>query len=273
MQPEDTIAPVPIVDADPGLAGWEDPLASLRRALDENELQVFCQPIMSLQPGGEKYPLAEILVRLREEEESLLPPGDFLPVFEHYRMMTDLDCWVVDRTVEWMSKAGAGTIPAYSINISSQSLDDSRLIDCASKALSQSGVDPARLSMEIDESDILVREKAAATFARLARSIGCKVIIDGFARRSVSFAALKELQPNYVKVDGSVVRKIGESSVAQLKLKAIARVCGVAGIGMIAECVEEERIVAQLTKMSVGFAQGFGIAVPRPIALGGMSPT
>jgi EAL domain-containing protein (putative c-di-GMP-specific phosphodiesterase class I) len=273
MQPEDTKAPAPIVDADPGLAGWEDPLASLRRALDQNELQVFCQPIMSLQPGVEKYPMAEILVRLREEEESLLPPGDFLPVFEHYRMMTDLDCWVVDRTVEWMAKAAAGSIPAYSINVSSQSLDDSRLVDCTSKALSRSGVDPARLSMEIDENDVLVREKAAAGFARAVRGIGCKVIIDGFARRSVSFVALKDLQPNYVKVDGSVVRKIGESSVAQLKLKAIARVCGVAGIGMIAECVEEERIVAQLTKMSVGFAQGFGIAVPRPIALGGMSPT
>ena len=131
----------------------------------------------------------------------------------------------------------------------------------------------ARLAMEIDENDTLVREKPAAAFAQSARLIGCKVVIDGFARRSVSFAALKELQPNYVKVDGSVVRKIGESSVAQLKLKAIARVCGVAGIGMIAECVEEERIIAQLTKMSVGFAQGFGIASPRPIALGGMSPT
>src|SRR5690349_16805961 len=115
--------PDPIVDADPGLAGWDDPLASLRRALDRDELQIYCQPIVSLQGTGEKYPMAEVLVRLREEEESLLPPGDFLPVFEHYRMMTELDCWVMQKTVEWIAEARPDSIRTYSVNISSQSLD------------------------------------------------------------------------------------------------------------------------------------------------------
>ena len=94
----------PANEADPGLSGWEDPLASLRRALAQDEMQIYCQPILSLRPGDPKYPMAEVLVRLREEEESLLPPGDFLPVFEHYRMMTDLDCWVVGKTIEWIAQ-------------------------------------------------------------------------------------------------------------------------------------------------------------------------
>jgi EAL domain-containing protein (putative c-di-GMP-specific phosphodiesterase class I) len=128
------------------------------------------------------------------------------------------------------------------------------------------------LCVEIDEVDTLQRAQAAEQFARAMRTIGCKVIIDGFARRSVSFSALKALQPEYVKVDGAVVRKISSSSVAQLKLKAIARVCTVAGIGIIAECVEEQRIVKQLTQMSVGYAQGFGIAVPQPMGIGGFPP-
>ncbi len=262
----------PVTEADPGLSGWEDPLASLRRALDQDELLIFCQPILALKPADEKYPMAEVLVRLREEEKSLLPPGDFLPVFEHYRMMADLDCWVVRKTVEWMGEARAGSIRNYSVNVSSQSLDDARLPDFASQVLAKCGVKPGQLCMEIDEVDTLQRAEAAARFARAVRSIGCKVVIDGFARRSVSFAALKELQPDYVKVDGAVVRKISASAVAQLKMKAIARVCGVAGIGMIAECVEEERILAHLRQMSIGFAQGFGIALPQPIEIGGFPP-
>jgi EAL domain-containing protein (putative c-di-GMP-specific phosphodiesterase class I) len=255
------------------LSGWDDPLASLRRALAQDELQLFCQPILALRPGPREYPIAEVLVRLREEEESLLPPGDFLPVFEHFRMMTDLDCWVVEKTIEWIARAAPGGIRSYSVNVSSQSLDDSGLLDFTFRALQESGVDPARLCMEIDELDTLQRAQAAVTFAKRLRAIGCKVVIDGFARRSVSFAALKELQPDFIKVDGAVVRKISGSTVAQLKMKAIVRVCAVAGIGIIAECVEEVGIAKELAGMSVGYAQGFGIAVPQPIAIGGISPS
>ena len=78
--------------------------------------------------------------------------------------------------------------------------------------------------------------------------------------------------PEFVKVDGAVVRKIATSTVAQLKLKAIVRVCELAGIGTIAECVEEPDIVTQLTNMTVGYAQGFGIALPQPIETGGYPP-
>ncbi len=254
------------------MSGWEDPLASLRRALERDELQTYCQPILALQSGTKKFPMAEVLVHLREEEESLLPPGDFLPVFDHYRMMTDLDCWVVGKTVKWIAKGAPGSIRINSVNVSSQSLDDSQLVDFASTALADAGVDPGQLCMEIDESDILQRAEAAVKFAQSARALGCKVVIDGFARRSVSFSAIKDLQPDFIKVDGAVIRKVSNSAVARLKLKAIARVCSGAGIGMIAECVEEEHIINHLRQMSVGFAQEFGIALPQPIEIGGIQP-
>ena len=79
---------------DSELAGWSDPVQRLRGAIDNNEFELYCQPILQL-AGSEGYPMAEVLVRLREEERALLPPGDFLPVFEHYRMMPQLDRWVV----------------------------------------------------------------------------------------------------------------------------------------------------------------------------------
>ncbi|MBS0336279.1 MAG: EAL domain-containing protein [Proteobacteria bacterium] len=262
----------PVGDADPGLAGWEHPLARLRRALDEDELQLYCQPILALQAQGAQFPLAEVLVRLREEEQSMLPPGEFLPVFEHYRMLPDLDCWVARKTVEWIAQARPGSIPAYSINVSSQSLEGARLLDFTAGALAKHGVRPERLCLEIDESDTLERAGAAARFAHAARAIGCKVVIDGFARRSVSFAALKALQPDFVKVDGAVIRNIPASPVARLKLQAIVRVGAVTGIGIIAECVEDPGVIATLRQMAVGHAQGFGIAIPQPIEAGGFPP-
>src|SRR3954465_7407428 len=85
---------------DSALVGWADPVQRLRTALDKDEFELFCQPILALQGGGERYPLAEVLVRLREEERALVPPGEFLPVFEHYRMMPQLDRWVVPRRVK-----------------------------------------------------------------------------------------------------------------------------------------------------------------------------
>jgi Amt family ammonium transporter len=272
MQIHDSQPSGGIPEADPGLSGWDDPLGSLRRALDQDELQIYCQPIFSLRTATVKYPIAEVLVRLKEEEESMLPPGDFIPVFEHYRMMTELDCWVARKTVEWMAEARQGSIGSYTINVSSQSLDDMRLAAYIEAVLKKYGVKAERLGLELDEVDTLQRAEAAERFARAVRAIGCKVVIDGFARRSVSFGTLKALMPEYVKVDGAVIRKIADSSVAQLKLKAIVRVCEVAGIGTIAECVEESVIVDQLTKMSVGYAQGFGIALPQPIETGGFPP-
>lgn len=272
MENNDSQPGAVISQADPGLSGWDDPLASLRRALDHNEMQIYCQPILSLKPGTDKYPIAEVLVRLREEEESMLPPGDFIPVFEHYRMMTDLDCWVVKNTVEWIAAARPGRIKAYTINVSSQSLNDTKLPDFIERTLARCGVKPHLLGLEIDEVDTLQRAEASERFARAVRAIGCKVVIDGFARRSVSFSTLKALLPEFVKVDGAVVRKIATSTVAQLKLKAIVRVCELAGIGTIAECVEEPDIVTQLTNMTVGYAQGFGIALPQPIETGGYPP-
>jgi EAL domain-containing protein (putative c-di-GMP-specific phosphodiesterase class I) len=262
-----------IVDADPGLSGLADPLATLRSALDEDDLQLFCQPIRSLSVGGEPYPLAEVLVRLREEEEALLPPGDFLPVFEHYRMLCELDCWVVKKTIAWMAEARPDSFRAYSVNVSSQSLGDPRLLNCIASELALHAVDPQRLCLEIDEEDTLLRAESAAQFSGAVRDIGCRLLIDGFARRSVSFTALKALQPDFVKIDGAVVRKISSSTIALLKLKAIIRVGAVTGIGTIAECVEAQSVIEQLTGLSVGFAQGFGVARPQPIASGSFPPS
>ena len=97
------------------------------------------------------------------------------------------------------------------------------------------------------------------------KGIGCELLIDGFARRSVSFEPLKALLVNYVKVDGTVIRNILRSDGAAAKLRAILRVGEVTGVGVIAECVEDDQVLAALKQLKAGYAQGFGVRAPAPI--------
>lgn len=246
------------------LAGWKDPAVRLRQALERDELQLFCQPILALRPPG-AFAMAEVLVRLREEEARLLPPGDFLPAFEHYQMMAALDRWVVSNALRWLANPPPQAPRRLSVNVSSQTLEDAAFAKFVDDALRAARVEPERVIFEIDESDTLARLERAAHFAQAVRKSGCKVLIDGFGRRSVSFLALETMRADFVKVDGCIVRALQRSDVARQKLKAIVRVGEAIGIEVIGECVEEAEILAQLRAMKADYAQGFGIARPAPI--------
>lgn len=247
------------------LTGWSDPYERLRHALDRDELQLYCQPILALRPPG-GFAMAEVLIRLREEEALMLPPGDFLPVFEHFGMMPELDRWVVRHVVRWLAGGRPGGFRSFSINISVQTIGDPEFADFVAGELRSMRVPPAALTFEVEESSVLARTESAVQFAAAVKGAGCRVAIDGFGQRSVSFAPLKTMRVDFVKVDGSIVRNLLRSSVAEQKLKAVVRVGEAIGVGVIAECVEETDILARLKGLGVGYAQGFGIARPAPIA-------
>jgi len=246
------------MDAD--LAGLA--VQQLRQALEHNEFELYFQPILAL-AGKRRYPMAEVLVRMREEERSLLPPGEFLPVLEHYGMMPQLDRWVVSRVIECL--ASGTRLPRFTINVSGQTLEDARFVIHVGTQARKAGVPPASLLFEIDESDMLARPKAAVRFSNAIKALGCGLLIDGFGRRAVSFAPLKALRIDYVKVDGSIVRRLLTSDVARTKMNAMVRVAEALGVGLVAECVEEQDIVTRLKALNVSHAQGFGVYQPHPL--------
>jgi EAL domain-containing protein (putative c-di-GMP-specific phosphodiesterase class I) len=256
---------------DSELTGWTDPVARLRDALVKNEFELYCQPILALsgemrqdERPGQDHPMGEVLVRMRAEERALLPPGEFLPVFEHYGMMPQLDRWVVFHVAQ---RLGRGPGPArLTVNVSGQTLQDAQFLPYVATAMSKYRVAPGALLFEIDESDVLARLEAAVRFANAAKGMGCGVLIDGFGRRSVSFTPLKVLRVDFVKVDGSIVRKLLASEAARTKLSAIVRVAEVLGTGVVAECVEDKEVLARLRQLKVSHAQGFGIHQPQPLA-------
>jgi len=249
---------------DAALMGWVEPAERLRIALQKNELTLFCQPIAAL-TGPVRFPMAEVLVRLREEEKALLPPGEFLPVFEHYRLMPDLDRWVVREILRHL-KSGL-RIPRFAVNLSSQTIDDPEFPKAVALALIEAGVPGTSLLFEIGESDTLQRLEAAVRLANGVRSVGCGVMVGGFGRRTATFAPLRALKPDFVKVDGVIVRKILSSPPTEEKLKAVLRVGEVMGYAVVAEMVEEQDILMRLKALGVSHAQGFGIRQPHPIDL------
>jgi EAL domain-containing protein (putative c-di-GMP-specific phosphodiesterase class I) len=249
-------------EADQQLTGWSDPLARLQSALDKDELTLFCQPIRALQ-GAPGYPMAEVLVRLREEESALLPPGEFLPIFEHYRMMPQLDRWVVRSTARRL--ASGSKVPRFTINVSGQTLDDQDFPMYVRDEIRNAGILAASLMFEIDEPDALSSPESAARFAGDMKAVGCGLLIDGFGRRAASFAPLKTLRVDFLKVDGSLTRRILASDIASNKLKAMVRVGEATGIGLVAECIEEQDVLLRVKALGVGYAQGFGIH--RPVAI------
>jgi EAL domain-containing protein (putative c-di-GMP-specific phosphodiesterase class I) len=249
---------------DAGLAGWARPAERLQQALEKDGFSLYCQPILALDPAARPtYPLGEVLVRMAEEEQAMLPPGEFLPVLEHYRMMPELDRWVVRHLAKRLA-AGAA-LPGFTMNVSGQTLEDAEFPAYVADVLKAARLAPGALVFEVEEHELLGRPQVLTPFAAAVRAGGAALLIDGYGRKSVSFTPLAKLRPEYVKVEGSIVRKLLKSTVAQTKLEAIVRVAQTMGVKVIAECVEEPEVLEKLRAMKVGYAQGFGLVQPQPI--------
>jgi EAL domain-containing protein (putative c-di-GMP-specific phosphodiesterase class I) len=200
---------------------------------------------------------------MRQEENAMLPPGEFLPVFEHFRLMPLLDRWVVRNVAQHLRRGSK--IPRFTINLSSQTLEDADFPDYVAEQAREMRIKPGALLFEIDEAVLLSRPWAAEVCGAALRRIGSGTLIDGFGQRAVSFAPLKGLRPDFIKVDGCITRRVLTSGSAQKKFTAVVRVGEVLGIGVVAECVEDQDVLLRLKSLGGGYAQGFGIARPLPI--------
>jgi EAL domain-containing protein (putative c-di-GMP-specific phosphodiesterase class I) len=239
-----------------------DPVEHIRGVLERNELTLYCQPIRALGGSGD-YPMAEVLVRMVEEENSLLPPGDFIPIFEHYRMMPAMDRWVVAAVVRRLAQGSR--VPQFSINLSGQTIEDPDFPGFVAAELMRSRVRGTSLLFELHMRDVVSRASACEAFTSSVKTIGCGLVIDALGAQAVSAAPLKVLQPDYIKLDGTLTRRILADEGAVARLRAILTVCSSLGIRAIAESVEDQDVLLRLKAFGVEFAQGFGIYTPHPI--------
>lgn len=244
--------------------GWDDPPTRLLRALERDELVLYAQPILALR-AEQGFPMAEVLVRLQDDDAVFLPPGGFLPLFEHLQLLPQLDRWVARQSVARLAQLPR--VPCLCINISTQTLGDLDFVPELEAELARSKVSAAALVMEISEDDLLDRPAAVDAFFAALKAIGCQTAISRFGRRSVSLTSLTTMRPDFVKLDGGIVRSLRTGQSSRKKLGAMVSIAKMVGFGLIGEGVETHETLADLREAGVDYAQGFVIQVPAPINL------
>lgn len=239
-------------------------------AIANNEFILYCQLITPLSVNSSEAEHCEILVRLVEEEKSMVPPGAFFPLAEKHGLMTHLDRWVVQRVTEWVShknpqgwKQGS---TMYFINVSGATILDPGFPEFLELILLEYGVPGAALCFEIPDSELASKGADVAEFARQVKQCGCRVAISGFGRDRVLFDLIRGFQVEFLKIDGSIIFDILHGPVNLAKVTAIKQVAKKIGVKTIAELVENEEIIAKLRAIGIDFAQGFAISRPRPLA-------
>lgn len=251
------------------MSGENDPRARLERALKQNEFLLFSQKILALNNNVSEPASHEILLRLQEEEDNLLPPGGFFPVAERYGMLEEIDRWVVCNLIAWclgkQRDVPGWRMPMFCVNLSKSSLDDPDFARFVHQELQRTRFPARALCFEIVDSDIVSNYASVRRLVGALKPAGCRFTIDAFGGAGVSFAHLKGLPADFLKIDGIIVQKIRDDPAQLAKARAINTVCHNIGMLTIAECVETGETLDKLRELGIDYAQGFGIARPGPI--------
>ncbi len=227
----------------------------LHRALDRHELFLRYQPIVDLASGDLMG--AEGLVRWQHPSRGLLLPDDFLDAAEVSGLIVPLGREVLALAVGAMSDFPETLVPRLAINLSPRELNQPDLVDRVRATLSEHGVAPHRLCIEITESAVLDEVDAAIATLNALRDIGVQLAIDDFGTGYSSLSYLRRLPVDIVKIDRSFTAELGEEGA---NITIVAGIVGLArglGLDVIAEGVESPRQLAVLRELGCGYGQGF----------------
>ena len=242
-------------------------LQEIRDALKGDRFQLFHQRILALDEAEAGRDASEILLRLRGENGEIIPPNTFLPVAERYHLMPAIDRWVVHHSLRRLRAQGRNSAPVhYSINLSAQSLSENEFLDFVLQELAESGVPAEQVCFEITETTAIANLNRAMRFITELKAQGCRFALDDFGSGLSSFAYLKNLPVDYLKIDGSFVKDMDTNRVDRAMVQAINEIGHLMGIKTVAEFVTNAAVMAVLKEIGVDYVQGSHIA--RPVALG-----
>lgn len=241
--------------------------AYLTSALTRDRFLLYCQPIVQVDAPRAEQRFFEVLVRFRDEEEGLLPPGSFIPVLRDAGLMPLLDRWVVStaiRKLRGVAQESGGT-PRFSINLSAEALVDATFPDFVAAELGGATELAQRLMLEIplDETAQRPAEFSAAVSALTA--LGCVVAVSGVSRDGEEIRRLYEAGVRYLKVNGASALRAEPNPDALERLRGLGESCRALGMKMIAESVERVEALGLLSLLNVDFAQGFALGEPKPL--------
>ncbi len=247
------------------LTGWTDPEARLHKAFQNDEFLLFGQAIVPLDRAKKMPVHLEILIRLREEEQNLTPPGAFIPMLEYFDMMPALDRWVIRHTARWWQSRQGIPNTVLNINLAPETLDSTEFAGFVEHRLRESEVPAGAVCFEVIGAEIAAGSSEALESVDKLKALGCQFAVTAFGRDAISFDALRAIGATSVKIDGDLVREMDRDAVALAKVRSIQQVCARAGVRTIAEFVEHADTLDQLRKIGVDYVQGYGVAKPEPL--------
>jgi PAS domain S-box-containing protein len=240
--------------------------ARLISALERDEFTLYYQSIAPLGANAEQGTFCEVLLRMNEEEENHLPPGSFWPLAEELGLLHEIDRWVVGHVLEFAAAVRRTGDAAYFVNLSAATIADPTFAQFVRERLKASRVPDHTLCFEIPEADALGNIGAYREFIAALDGTGCRFAVSGFGCNPLALRLLKQLRVDFLKLDGGIVLNMLSSPNGLAKVNAINLAAHAAGMRTVAQCVETDSTREALEGIDTDFAQGFGIARPRPMS-------
>lgn len=239
----------------------------LQKALDEDRFVLYSQDIVAI-GSAKKGNHCELLIRMLDEKGEIVPPMAFIPAAERYGLMPSIDRWVIRNALAIIAREQVkprGEAPdMYAINLSGASIGDDRFLEFVREQFTRFNVPHQAICFEITETAAIARLDKATHFIQELRALGCHFSLDDFGAGMSSFAYLKHLPVDFLKIDGGFVKDMADDPIDRAMVEAIHSVGHVMGKQTIAEFVDSDRVIAALRLIGVDYAQGYGIAKPRP---------
>jgi diguanylate cyclase (GGDEF)-like protein/PAS domain S-box-containing protein len=249
--------------------GWS---RRIKTALERDGFLIALQPVMAIQ-GTQVLTYSEALVRMRDETGEPLLPGTFLASAERFGLSTSIDRWVIGHAIALLGeKRREDSCARFGINLSGTTLADADICNVIESGLRRAGLDPAALIFEVTETLAMADMPAALEILTRLKEIGCQTALDDFGTGMSSFAYLRDLPVDIIKIDGRFIRTLCQNEVDQAMVRAITDIAHALGKLTIAEYVEDATTLALLKTLGVDCAQGFYFGKPvltSPRATGG----
>jgi diguanylate cyclase (GGDEF)-like protein/PAS domain S-box-containing protein len=245
-------------------------LQLLQGALKENRFELHAQPIVHAAPQPQEGgPGLEVLLRLKDDKGVSIAPEDFMRAAERYRLMPHVDRWVVQTALTALARGAVRLAPDRSlcINLSGQTLGDSGFLEFVVDCLDRTGVAPSRICFEVTENSVITNVEHARRFIGVLHGMGCEFALDDFGRGLSSFANLKSLSLDYLKIDGLFIRNLASDTVNQAMVTAMIKLARSLNFQVIAEQVEDLSALDSARRMGVDFVQGYQVGRPMPLPL------
>ena len=241
-------------------------IEEINSALEDNRLRLACQKILPLhdQPDGLRF---EMFLRLEMPNGDMISPQAFLPTAERYGLVSTLDERAISLTLQWLASNPAlqHTIRHVSLNLSAGSCTDPDFASRLIKKIGGSGVEASKLCFEISETALIANLSKVSAFMEELADVGCRFSIDDFGSGLSTFALLRKLPVEFLKIDGLLVKDILDDSTDFTMVKAISDISKSMGKRTVAEFIESAGVLEAVKQIGIDFGQGYYLGEPELI--------